>query len=294
MFDAFSNDVDAQRTFREVIFLRELSTHPNIVKFHNLIRADSERDIYLVFEFVEIDLHNVIRGNILEEVHKKYVVYQILKALKYIHSANIIHRDLKPSNILINTDCHVKIADFGLARSVNDNYDDYQHQILTDNIATRWYRAPEIAFGSKYYTKAIDIWSVGCIMGEMITGKATFPGKSNTNQIELIIELLGRPTIEDLDSLDCSLSNHLMNSISIDKKRSFTQTFIKASPQGLDLLRRLLHFNPKKRITVQEALEHPYLSDFHQPEDEISFTSKIKVPLDDNKKLMKGDYREAL
>lgn len=100
MFDAFSNPTDAQRTFREVMFLRQLSSHENVVRFHTMIRAQSPNDIYLVFEFIEIDLHHVIRGNILEEVHKQYVVYQILKALKYIHSANIIHRG-KPDSFLL-------------------------------------------------------------------------------------------------------------------------------------------------------------------------------------------------
>ena len=108
--------------------------------------------------------------------------------MKYIHSAEIIHRDLKPSNVLLNSDCLAKVADFGLARSFGKD-DTEGDVVFTEYIATRWYRAPEIVLGSQKYTKAIDMWSVGCILAEMITGKATFPGKSTLNQIELILEL---------------------------------------------------------------------------------------------------------
>lgn len=141
---------------------------------------------------METDLHVVIRGKILEEVHFRYITYQILKALKYVHSAELIHRDLKPSNILLDAECNVKVADFGLARSLQENSDD--PAVLTEYVATRWYRAPEILLGSQCYTKAVDMWSVGCILGEMINGKAIFPGTSTLNQIERVLEVIGKPT----------------------------------------------------------------------------------------------------
>lgn len=118
-FDAFQNATDAQRTFREIIFLEELSGHENIIRLQNVIRAENDRDIYLVFDFMDTDLHAVIRANILEDIHKQYIIYQVLKCLKYMHSANLLHRDLKPSNLLLNSECHVKTADFGLARSLD-------------------------------------------------------------------------------------------------------------------------------------------------------------------------------
>jgi mitogen-activated protein kinase 15 len=190
VFDAFHNATDAQRTYREVVFLQQLKGHDSIVKLITVIEAKNPNDLYLVFEFMETDLHAVIRGNILEDIHKQFIIYQILKGLKYIHSAGIIHRDLKPANILLNSDCNLKIADFGLARYVSGTEDEAA-QILTEYIATRWYRAPEIVLGSQRYTKAIDVWSVGCIMAEMIVGRALFPGKSTINQVEMVIELLG-------------------------------------------------------------------------------------------------------
>ena len=118
-FDAFQNATDAQRTFREVVFLQELNGHENIIRLQNVIRAENDRDIYLVFDFMDTDLHAVIRANILEDIHKQYIVYQTLKCLKFMHSAQLLHRDLKPSNFLLNSECHMKVADFGLARSLD-------------------------------------------------------------------------------------------------------------------------------------------------------------------------------
>ncbi|CAH2097539.1 unnamed protein product [Euphydryas editha] len=153
IFDAFRNQTDAQRTFREIIFLQSFRNHPNIVKLHSIHRALNNRDIYLGFEYMETDLHNVIkRGNILKDIHKRYIMYQMLKATKYIHSGNVIHRDQKPSNVLIDSACRVKLADFGLARSVSSMYsggEDGADPCLTDYVATRWYRAPEILIASK-------------------------------------------------------------------------------------------------------------------------------------------------
>lgn len=123
-FDAFQNATDAQRTFREILFLQELSGHENIIRLLNVIRAENDRDIYLVFDYMETDLHAVIRANILEDIHKQYILYQTLKCLKYMHSADVLHRDLKPSNILLNAECHCKVADFGLARSIASTEDE--------------------------------------------------------------------------------------------------------------------------------------------------------------------------
>merc|ERR1711988_1642132 len=109
---------DAQRTFREVVFLQQMDQHENIVQLHNVLKADNDRDLYLVFEYMETDLHAVIRANILEEVHKQYLMYQSFKALMYMHSAQLVHRDMKPSNLLLNSECLMKVADFGLARSL--------------------------------------------------------------------------------------------------------------------------------------------------------------------------------
>jgi len=292
VFDAFHNDTDAQRTFREVMILQELD-HPNMVKLLNVIKAENNKDLYLVFEYVETDLHSVIRAGILEEIHKEFIIYQMLCALLYLHSAEIIHRDLKPSNILINSECKIKLADFGLARSVLP-CDDETAPIMTEYVATRWYRAPEIVLGSTHYSKAVDMWSVGCILGELITGKAIFPGKSTLNQIELILDLLGKPKPEDLEDIGGATDWNIINSINSKQKYTFTTFFKGASKYALDFLKKCLEFNPRKRITVEQALEHPYVAQFHKPETEIRAPKIIEIPISDQKKLSIKEYREAL
>jgi mitogen-activated protein kinase 15 len=203
------------------MFLQELNGHDNIIRLLNIIKAENNKDLYLVFDFMDTDLHAVIRAGILEEIHKKYIIYQILKSLKYMHSGDLIHRDLKPSNILLNSECHVKVADFGLARSVAFNEEDGSPPVLTDYVATRWYRAPEILLGSTKYTKAVDMWSVGCILGELIIGKAIFPGTSTLNQIERVLELTGKPKSEDIESIDSPVAWNILASVNVTKKRSF-------------------------------------------------------------------------
>ena len=124
---------------------------------------------------METDMHRVIRTQDLSDDHCQYFIYQTLRALKAMHSANVLHRDLKPSNLLLNANCDLKVCDFGLARSAASTEDN--SGFMTEYVATRWYRAPEIMLTFKEYTKAIDVWSVGCILAEMLNGKPLFPGK---------------------------------------------------------------------------------------------------------------------
>lgn len=197
IFDAFRNRTDAQRTFREIMFLREFGEHPNIIKLLDVIRAQNDKDIYLIFESMETDLHAVIKkGNLLKDIHKCYILYQLLKATKFIHSGNVIHRDQKPSNILLDADCFVKLCDFGLARSLCHMNEDQGNPALTEYVATRWYRAPEILLSSRSYTKGVDMWSIGCILGELLLGKPLFPGTSTVNQIEQILRVIPAPSRE--------------------------------------------------------------------------------------------------
>jgi mitogen-activated protein kinase 1/3 len=130
---------------------------------------------FLIQELMETDMHRVIRTQELSDDHCQYFIYQTLRALKAMHSANVLHRDLKPSNLLLNANCDLKVCDFGLARSAASTEDN--SGFMTEYVATRWYRAPEIMLTFKEYTKAIDVWSVGCILAEMLSGKPLFPGK---------------------------------------------------------------------------------------------------------------------
>jgi len=288
IFDAFQNATDAQRTFREIMFLQELGDHENILKLLDVMKAENNRDIYLVFEYMETDLHAVIRANILEEVHKEYIIYQLLKALKFLHSGGVIHRDLKPSNLLLNSDCLLKVGDFGLARSID------RDNVLTDYVATRWYRAPEILLGSQQYTAGVDMWSVGCILGELIGGKPMFPGSSTMNQLDRILELTGQPSDEDLESIQSPFALTMLDTLPPVTKRSYRELYPAASPEALDLLQHLLSFNPNKRYTAEDALEHPYVAAFHNPEEEYSSDHKIEISIDDNQKRTIEEYRGKL
>lgn len=197
---------------------------------------------------IETDLHNVIRGNILQEIHKQYIIYQLLRALKYIHSGELIHRDLKPSNLLLNSDCHAKLCDFGLCRSLASDASDMSKIALTDYVATRWYRPPEIILGSVKYSKGVDMWAVGCIIAELMSGKPLFPGTSTTNQIERVLVVTGRPSKEDLDSIQSPYAETLLSSIPPTNQETLVELFSNCPPLAIDLMSKCLLFNPKKRI----------------------------------------------
>jgi mitogen-activated protein kinase 15 len=156
--------------------------------------------------------------------------------------------------MLLNSDCLVKVCDFGLARSFAAlSANSVSNPVLTDYVATRWYRAPEILLGSTKYTKGVDIWSVGCILGEMLGGKPTFPGTSTMNQLDRIVEVTGRPSAEDIESIKSPFAANMLESLPPSKPRFLSDMFPSASADALDLLRSCLKFNPSKRITAEQV-----------------------------------------
>ncbi|XP_025946618.1 mitogen-activated protein kinase 15 [Apteryx rowi] len=296
IFDAFRNRTDAQRTFREIMFLQEFGEHPNIIKLLDVIRAQNDKDIYLIFESMETDLHAVIKkGNLLKDIHKCYILYQLLKATKFIHSGNVIHRDQKPSNILLDADCFVKLCDFGLARSLCQMNEDQGNPALTEYVATRWYRAPEILLSSQSYTKGVDMWSIGCILGELLLGKPLFPGTSTVNQIEQILRVIPAPSAEDILAMQSDYRASVINRMSSRQRVTFEEILPSSTPlHALDLLKKLLVFNPHKRLTAEEALQHPYVKRFHCPAREPSLGYDVILPLDDDIQLSVAEYRNKL
>ncbi|KAL7829657.1 hypothetical protein AOLI_G00305420 [Acnodon oligacanthus] len=296
IFDAFRNRTDAQRTFREIMFLQEFGDHANIIKLLNVIRAQNDKDIYLVFEYMDTDLHAVIKkGNLLKDIHKRYVMYQLLKATKYLHSGNVIHRDQKPSNILLDSDCFVKLCDFGLARSLYQMQEDAGNPALTEYVATRWYRAPEILLGSSRYTKGVDMWSVGCILGEMLLGKPLFPGTSTINQIEKIMSAIPHPMPEDVLAIRSEYGASVIQRMLLRPQVPLGDLLQPSVPHdALDLLQHLLVFNPDKRLTAEQALQHPYVAKFHNPAREPSLDYDVILPVDDDVQLSVAQYRNKL
>lgn len=304
-FDAFQNSTDAQRTFREIMFLQELNGHENIVRLINVLKAESHQDLFVVFDFMESDLQHVIQGNLLGQIHMEYIIYQILKALKYIHSGGVLHRDLKPANVLLNSNCHVRLCDFGLARTATlpagatSQKNDPQAMVLfTDYVATRWYRAPELLLGATMYTEGVDMWSVGCIVGEMYSGKPILKGRSTMDQLEKIVELTGKPSESDLRSISSSsqYARTMLESMANVRQMPTANILflLKATPEAKALALATLKFNPDKRPTAEQALEDKFVEKFHHQEAEPICDKVIRMPIADWTKMKAADYRSQI
>ncbi|KAI3865930.1 hypothetical protein MKX03_024080 [Papaver bracteatum] len=295
--DIFEHVSDAARILREIKLLR-LLRHPDIVEIKHIMLPPSGRafkDIYVVFELMESDLHQVIKANDdLTLEHYRFFLYQLLRALKYIHTANVFHRDLKPKNILANANCKLKICDFGLARVA---FNDSPTTIFwTDYVATRWYRAPELcgSFFSKY-TPAIDIWSIGCIFAEVLTGKPLFPGKNVVHQLDLMTDLLGTPSLDTISRVRNDKARRYLSTMRKKQPVSFAQKFPNADPIALRLLERLLAFDPKDRPTAAEALADPYFRGLAKVEREPSCQAISKLEFEfERRRVSKEDIRDLI
>lgn len=281
-------------TCREISLLQELKQE-NIVRLKDVILEPQKKALYLVFEYAEYDLFAIIKGHhkrrmYLPEGLVKSLLWQILNGMNYLHMNWIIHRDLKPSNILVmgkgSSEGVVKIADFGLARF-------FQAPLrpLSDNgvVVTIWYRAPELLLGSKHYTRAIDIWAIGCIFGELLLNSAIFQGNEDTSskafqidQIQKIFEVMGTLTVDHWNDAQylphwglCKDMNYPRR---LDDKLRPRTSLIPFSPRGSDLLQQMLEYDPSKRITAEKALMHAYFSEepIHQM-NSLSYVSDKSV-----------------
>ena len=204
-------------------------------------------DLYVVTDYMDSDLHDVIRCNPdISAAHIKFFAYQLLKGLKYIHSAGVIHRDIKPGNLLVNKKSMLKICDFGLATVQNEKINkDYS---LTNYVVTRWFRAPELIlrYEAKNYSSKIDMWSAGLVLGELFRKKVVFGEKNMEKQLTAILSLLGQPPASVMEQIkDKKVLAFIDEKVSTVKRVSFEEKFPKADEQAIDLLKGLLTFDTK-------------------------------------------------
>ncbi|KAG5531237.1 hypothetical protein RHGRI_026002 [Rhododendron griersonianum] len=260
--DVFRHVSDVTRILREIKLLR-LLRHPDIVGIKHILLPPSRdfKDIYIVFELTECDLHDLIKANDgLTPEHCRFFLYQLLRGFKYIHTANVFHRDLNPRNILTIADCKIKICDFSHA------FVDTPTAIFcADYVAKRWYKAPELCGVGQFFSKysaAIDIWSIGCIFAELLTGKPLFPGENHVHQLDLITDLLGTPSPE---SIAKALADPYFNDLAglerepsaepvMEAEFAFERLFVtKADIQEL-MYQEILEYHPqlKEHIEVSE------------------------------------------
>ena len=333
--DVLHDLIDAKRLLREIQIGRHLAGQENIISTVDVMvtrrSPDDEDDLYIVTDLFPTDLHRVVHSkNVpLGGDHVKFFLWQLLCATKYMHSAGVVHRDIKPSNILVNSECDLRVCDFGLARGLEaeskasgdgsgDGVDggNEEEEFMTEYVVTRWYRAPEILLGSRSYLASVDIWSIGCVFAEMLARRALFPGDNSLDQVTKIMKVLGTflllifavAVASDLRCLcaaacfsrfffvgvawstqfSSSSSSTLAGTFGEDdildfasdaacrwvlKQPQFPQTpfselFPQAPADALDLLQSLLELRPDRRCSADAALRHPYLADYHDPEEE--------------------------
>ncbi len=282
---------------REVCVLKHLAYHPNIVDLYDLIIpppisssnssnsnfsdnnfSDTQQtvfeneemvsEIYIVMEYMSCSLFTLLQNSSVVDISEQHVLYfmfHLLKGIKYIHSSGIVHRDIKPSNILLNQEMEVKFCDFGLAVGVQ-----HAEPMRTLYVVTRYYRAPELCAQYVNSSFPVDIWALGCILGELLGRRILFTGNSYITQLQQIFYILGFPSdLSDLKGTE-SFVAYSVKHWSSYRGIPLSQLFPNASPQILDLLRGMLHVNPDKRLTVDQALGHPVFAEMVRNDEEMN------------------------
>ncbi|KAF4593097.1 hypothetical protein EYR38_008807 [Pleurotus pulmonarius] len=249
----------AKRALREITLLRHFAGHENITGLIDVDAISPDfNEIYIFMEPMEADLHQIVKsGQSLTNEHVQYFLYQVLRGMKYVHSASVIHRDLKPGNLLVNADCELKICDFGLSRGFDALPDDDAHR-LTEYVATRWYRAPEIILAFRTYSLA------------------TSDALEIVDQLNKILDVLGTPDDVVTKRIASDKAQAYVRSLPFKPKKPLQTIIPSADPQAIDLLTKMLAFDPVDRITVNEALEHPWLSSYHDIKDEPECDHKFE------------------
>lgn len=271
------DDIVKKTTLREVKILRMLR-HPNIVNLKEAFRRKGK--LYLVFEYVHNNLLEILeekpRG-LDPELVRRYI-FQLCMAIYWCHSNSVIHRDIKPENLLVNPDHSLKLCDFGFARIVQPG-----SQTLTDYVATRWYRAPELLLGTTKYDLTVDSWAIGCIMGELVDGQPVFPGESEIDQLYIIQRVLG-PLTQDQMKIFLNTTRFAgLKFPDMSRPETLSRKYVgKLSKSALDFMQSVLQMNPQKRLSCRECLEHPYFQglshEFRDMFDALNLETVISSP----------------
>lgn len=259
----------ASKCLREMQFLSQLN-HPNLISLQEILQPPTKDALFIVTELMDYDLQQLLAPGAFTgafsfcDDHYQYFTYQLLLGVNYLHSHGIIHRDLKPANILVNADCSLKICDFGLARALSDP------SPLTEYVVTRWYRSPEVVMQLPY-AEAVDMWSVGCVLAEMILGTPLLKLPSmhtagRRGQLLTVVKTLGTPKADFLSQLPTELQSFFAQNY--HRPPSFASLFpADTNPLAVDLVQQLLTWDPQRRLTASEALQHAYLADYFAMED---------------------------
>lgn len=240
---------------REISLMKELK-HENIVALHDVIHTENK--LMLVFEYMDGDLKKYMDtqgdGGALRPPIIKSFMYQLLKGIYFCHENRVLHRDLKPQNLLINSKGALKLGDFGLARAFGIPVNTFSNEVVT-----LWYRAPDVLLGSRTYNTSIDIWSAGCIMAEMYTGRPLFPGTTNEDQTIRIFRIMGTPTERTWPGL--SKFPEYKTTWPMYSTQSLSNILPQIDPLGIKLLQEMLHLQPELRISAERALDHEWFDD---------------------------------
>ena len=272
---------------RELKMLQRLH-HPNVVEFQDAFRRKG--NLFLVFEFVDKNLLELLQEhpNGLDPNLIRHLIYQLCKSIKYLHDQNIIHRDIKPENLLITDKMESKLCDFGFARLVSET-----NEKLTDYVATRWYRAPELLLSQGNYGKEVDYWAIGCIMGELVDGNPLFPGENELDQIHCIQKVLGNLTDKQEEMFYNNPIFNGKNLLNVTKPETLEKRYMgKFSKKAISFMKGLLAVDPKKRLNGDTVFKHAYFEKLVLADLQKEVEQRMKTQNEKNNSILMGNTKD--
>mmetsp|Transcript_54655 Transcript_54655/g.153779 ORF Transcript_54655/g.153779 Transcript_54655/m.153779 type:complete len:494 (+) Transcript_54655:88-1569(+) len=257
------DSIDQVNNLREIQALRRLAGHPNIIKLHEVLYDEPTGRLALVFELMDMNLYEAIKGrrHYLPEAKVKQYMYELLKALDHMHRNGIFHRDVKPENLLLLDD-EIKLADLGSCRGI------YSRQPYTEYISTRWYRAPECLLTDGYYNFKMDLFAAGCVWFEIVALFPLFPGQNEMDQIQKIHNVLGTPDPELLVRKFKRNASHMDFNFPEKRGTGIERLVPHADPDLVEILKKLIRYDPDERILARQALKDPYFRDVRDADKE--------------------------